>query len=50
MMNDSDKTPLLGMNADELQTVCASLGMPSYTSRQIAGWIYARGVADISEM
>ena len=49
-MNDSDKTPLLGMNADELQTVCASLGMPSYTSRQIAGWIYARGVAAISEL
>ena len=49
-MNSTSKMPLLGMTADELQSVCTSLGMPSYTARQISGWIYGRRVTDISQM
>ena len=44
------KQSLLGMTLAELQTVVERLGMPKFTSKQIASWVYAKKVASISEM
>lgn len=49
-MNAHPKTPLLGMTIDELKTVTAQLGMPAFTARQIAGWIYSKHITSIDEM
>lgn len=47
---DSQKQPLLGMTLAELKQVVASLGMPSFTAKQIASWMYDKQVAEIDEM
>ncbi len=45
-----EKTPLYGMNLEELGRVTAALGMPSFTAGQIAGWLYGKGISSIDEM
>ena len=47
---NSQKQPLLGMTLAELKQVVASLGMPSFTAKQIASWMYDKQVAEIDEM
>ena len=47
---DSQKQPLLGMTLAELKQVVASLGMPSFTAKQIASWMYDKQVVEIDEM
>ena len=49
-MDSKEKLPLLGLTVDELKEVAGSLGMPAFTGKQIAGWIYEKGVASIDEM
>jgi 23S rRNA (adenine2503-C2)-methyltransferase len=44
------KTPLLGLTLDELKAVVAEEGLPAFAARQLAGWIYGKGVGDISSM
>lgn len=44
------KTRLIGKNLDELKALVAEEGLPSYTARQIAGWLYGRKVRTIEEM
>ena len=44
------KTPLLGMNIQELQDVCLQLSLPKFTAKQMAQWIYGRHIHEISEM
>ena len=34
------KQPLLGMTLSELQSVVKYLGMPSFSAKQIASWLY----------
>lgn len=41
---------LLGMNLAELQSVAAEVGMPSFTARQMAQWMYVKHVTSIDEM
>ena len=41
---------LLGKTLDELHAVAESLGMPRFTAKQIAQWIYAKRVRTIDEM
>jgi len=41
---------LLGMTTEELNEVCRLLGMPSFTGRQIAYWLYQKKVRSIDEM
>ena len=41
---------LLGRTLDELQTVVKELGMPAFTARQIATWLYGKKVGSIDEM
>jgi 23S rRNA (adenine2503-C2)-methyltransferase len=42
--------PLLGLTFSELQTIIHRFGMPEYTARQIASWLYAKKVTCIDEM
>ena len=44
------KQSLLGMTPCELETLVCSLGMPRFTAKQIAQWIYVKGVDDIQQM
>lgn len=41
---------LLGKTLDELQSEVTTLGMPKFTAKQIAQWIYEKRVRDIDEM
>ncbi len=42
--------PLLGKSLPQLQEICAALGMPKFTARQIAQWIYEKRVGSIDGM
>lgn len=41
---------LLGKTLSELQSVCSGLGMPSFTAKQIADWLYKKRITSIDEM
>lgn len=43
-------TELLGMTLAELGTVAAAVGLRSFAARQMAAWLYKRGVTDIDQM
>ena len=47
---DDGKKALLGLSLDELKTVVRNLGMPQFTAKQIAGWLYQQHVGSIDEM
>ena len=42
--------PLLGMTLDQLQHLCAAEGMPRFTAKQIADWLYNKQVDTIDAM
>jgi len=42
--------PLFGKNLDELKTLSQELGLPSFTGKQIAEWIYQKDIAGIADM
>ncbi len=44
------KTPLLGKTLDELKAIATGLGMPSFTGKQLAEWIYQKRVSSIDGM
>ena len=41
------KRPLLGLTLAELQNVVKNLGMPGFSAKQIASWLYDKKVASI---
>jgi len=45
-----NKQPLLGLTLTELQDITRNLGMPKFTAKQIATWIYDKRVGSIDEM
>ena len=45
-----NKQPFLGMTLSELQDISRNLGMPKFTAKQIAAWIYDKKVVSIDEM
>ena len=47
---EANKKILLGMNVDELKQLVVSLGMPAFTAKQIAKWMYDSNVKDIDQM
>ncbi len=49
-MTDAAKKPLLGMTLDELQDVACQMGMPAFTGKQMAAWIYQHHARSIDEM
>ncbi|MBQ9357588.1 MAG: 23S rRNA (adenine(2503)-C(2))-methyltransferase RlmN [Prevotella sp.] len=44
------KTPLLGMTASELRELSVGLGLPAFTGKQLAGWLYGKHAGSIDEM
>ena len=44
------KIKLLGKNLDDLKKLVAEEGLPSFTARQIAQWLYVKKVRSIDEM
>ena len=44
------KRPLLGLTLSELQAVVKDLGMPRFSAKQIASWLYDKKVTAIDEM
>ncbi len=44
------KQPLLGLTITELQEITLQLGMPKFTAKQIAEWIYGKHARSIDEM
>ncbi len=45
-----NKIPLLGKSLQELAEIVAGYGMPKFTSKQIAEWIYQKRISSIAEM
>ena len=45
-----EREKLFGMDIVDLSAMTEKYGMPSFTSRQIAGWLYKHGIKSISEM
>lgn len=40
----------MGKTLTELQAVCKMLSLPAFTAKQLADWLYKKGISDISEM
>ena len=49
-MNEGTKISLLGMTLPELREVAKQMGMPAFTAKQIAEWLYRKQVTDIDGM
>lgn len=47
---DDMKIKLLGKNLEELKEIVAAEGLPGFTARQIAQWLYVKKVRSIDEM
>lgn len=46
----TQKTPLIGMNLDDLIAVAADCGMPRFAGKQMARWLYVKRVREIDAM
>ncbi len=44
------KEPLLGKTIDELKEVAAAAGLPAFTAKQMADWLYKKHIRSIEEM
>lgn len=44
------KIRLLGKTPEELRAIAVSLGLPAYTGKQLASWLYKKAAPSISEM
>ena len=44
------KENLYGKTLGELQEVCAEMGLPRFAAKQIADWLYRKGVGSIEDM
>ena len=44
------KKRLLGNNLDELKQIAVSLGLPAFTGKQLAEWLYQKKVSSFDEM
>ena len=47
---DNNKRKLAGMTLDMLKEAVKEAGMPAFTAKQIADWIYRKRVRSIDEM
>ena len=50
MNNLGMKIKLLGKNLEELKALAIEEGLPAYTAKQIARWLYVRKVSSIEQM
>lgn len=46
----TEKIVLLGMTEGELKALAAEMGLPAFVGKQIAGWMYGKGVMSIDDM
>lgn len=46
----TDKEHLFGKSLDELQEIAAREGLPKFTARQLADWLYKKDISSIEEM
>ncbi len=44
------KEPLFGKTIDDLKEIVKTANLPSFAAKQIAEWLYKKGVSEISEM
>lgn len=44
------KEKLFGKTLGELSAIITDAGLPAYTAKQIAGWLYKRGAPEINAM
>ena len=44
------RRPLLGLTLDELKGVAVEVGLPAFAAKQMAQWVYQKGVTLIDEM
>ena len=44
------KEPLFGKTLEELQELVLELGLPKFTAKQIADWLYKKQISSIEEM
>jgi 23S rRNA (adenine2503-C2)-methyltransferase len=44
------KQPLFGKTLEELKQVVAALGLPGFTAKQIADWLYKKEISSVDEM
>ena len=49
-LGDDNMEHLAGKTIEELQEIVVRLGMPRFTAKQIASWIYGHRVNSIDEM
>lgn len=49
-MNQSVKTPLIGLTLEQLKEVAASVGLKPFAAGQMAAWLYKKRVGSIDEM
>lgn len=47
---NAQKTALLGKTLSELEQLVVELGMPKFTAKQLADWLYKKRVGSIAEM
>ena len=47
---ENNKKALLGMTLSQIKEAVTRIGMPSFTAKQIADWIYCKRVRTIGEM
>lgn len=45
-----ERTRLLGFTPDQLKAVAAEVGLPAFAARQLAQWLYQKGVGKIAAM
>lgn len=45
-----NKKPLVGLSLDELKSLVSTLGMPSFTAKQISEWLYKKKAFTIDQM
>lgn len=50
MAGNKTRVHLVGMSADELAAFAEELGQPAFRGRQIAAWLYRKGVVSVAEM
>jgi len=49
-MTPLDKEPLFGKTLTQLETVVATVGLPRYAAKQLAGWLYQHDATTFDEM
>ena len=49
-MMEETREPLFGKTLDELVLLTVKLGLPGFTAKQVADWLYKKPVNSIEEM